>query len=224
MASGSKAGCSEKPPVTSIRSPAICTALNSTWTTKPSAAPMTTSVTAATTRNPAVGSGSDVAIWVESNTERASAKAPLTGAGMILELNGGASRTKPVARAVPSRSAASVTAGTERSIAASGPVEQRRQLVEQAVGEADQLGEHPVARHQQCDGDSDHLRHEGEGLLLDLGRRLEQRDQETDQQGGQQDGCGDLRGHEHGLGRDLGGGCIRARAKTTPHPPHPPPA
>ena len=38
------------------------------------------------------------------------------GAGMTRELNGGASSTNPVARAVPSRSAASVTAGTERSI------------------------------------------------------------------------------------------------------------
>ena len=35
---------------------------------------------------------------------------------MVRELNGGASTTNPVARAVPSRSAASVTVGTERSI------------------------------------------------------------------------------------------------------------
>src|SRR4051794_8954632 len=203
MASGSKAGCSEKPPVTSIRSPAICTAVNSTWTTKPRAAPMTTSVTAVTTRKPAVGSGRPEAIWVDSSTDSARAKAALTGPGMDLELNGGASSTNPVARAVPSSSAASVVAGTERSMAASGPVEQRRQLVEQALGEADQLGQHPVARDQQRDRDRDHLRHEGQRRLLDLGRRLEQRDQEPDQESGQENGGRDLRGQHHRLRGDL---------------------
>src|SRR3954470_11079087 len=201
-----------------IRSPAIWTALNSTWTTKPSAAPMTTSVTAATARNPAVGSGSDGAIWVGSNTDRARANVPFPGAGTVRELNGGANSTKPVARAVPSRSAASVTAGTERSIAASGPVEQRRQLIEQALGEADQLGEHPVARDQQRDRDGDDLRDEGEGLLLDLGRCLEQRDEEADQQSGQQHGGGHLGGDHHGLCRDLGDVCIRHQ----PLPPYDP--
>src|SRR3712207_198915 len=128
-------------------SPAICTAVNSTWTTKPRAAPMTTSVTAVTTRNPAVGFGSVGAIVVESSTDRARASAPLTAPGMTRELNGGASRTKPAARAVPRSRAASVTAGTERSIALR-PVEQRRQLVEQGVGEADQLRQHPVPGHR----------------------------------------------------------------------------
>src|SRR5215213_7922180 len=165
---------------------------------------MITSVTAATTRNPAVGSGSEGAIRVESSTASARANAPLTGAGMVRELNGGASSTKPVARAVPSRSAASVTAGTERSIAASGPVEQRRQLVEQALGEADQLGEHPVAGDQQRDRDGDDLRDEREGLLLDLRGRLEQRDQEAHEERGQQQGGGDLRGDHHRLRGDLG--------------------
>src|SRR3954447_14208277 len=179
---------------------------------------MTTSVTAATARNPAVGSGSVGAIWVDSSTDRARANAPLTGAGIVRELNGGAISTKPVARAVPSRSAASVTAGTERSIAASGPVEQRRQLIEQALGEADQLGEHPVARDQQRDRDGDDLRDEGEGLLLDLGRRLEQRDEEADQQSGQQHGSGHLGSDHHGLCRDLGDVCIRHQ----PLPPYEP--
>src|SRR3954468_81872 len=204
MASGSYAGCSEKPPVTSIRSPAICTAVKNTWTTKPRAAPMTTSVTAVTRRYPAVGWGNPAAILVESSTDRASANAALTGPGIDLELNGGASSTKPVARAVPSSSAASVVAGTERSMTASGPAEQVRKLVEQALGEGDQLGEHPVARDEQRDRHGDHLGHEGQRRFLDLGRRLEQRDQEADQQGGQQHGGRDLRAQHHRLGRDLG--------------------
>src|SRR5688500_8210962 len=78
-------------------------------------APITTSVTAATTRKPAVTSGIEGAIWVESSSDSAIAKAPLTGAGMLRELNGGASSTKPVARAVPSSNAARVAAGTSRS-------------------------------------------------------------------------------------------------------------
>src|SRR5215218_10012765 len=98
-----------------MRSPAICTAENSSWTTKPSAAPMTTSVMAATTRKPGVGSGSEGAIWVERSTDNAIANAPLTGTGMLRELNGGASSTNPVARAVPRSSAASVAIGTSRS-------------------------------------------------------------------------------------------------------------
>src|SRR4051794_41783912 len=95
---------------------------------------MTTSVTAATTRNPAVGSGSDVAIWVESNTERASAKAPLTGAGMILELNGGAGGAKPGGRARPGRGAAGGAARGERALAAAGPGVERRRPGEQGGG------------------------------------------------------------------------------------------
>src|SRR4051812_13611367 len=209
--SGSKAGCSEKPPVTSIRSPAVCTAVKNTWTTKPRAAPMTTSVSAVTTRYPAVGAGRPAAILVDRSTDRASAKAALTGPGIDFELNGGASSTNPVARAVPSSSAASVVAGTERSMTASGPAEQVRQLVEQALGEGDQLGKDPVARHQQRDRDGDHLRHEGQRRLLDLGRRLEQRDQEPDEQRGQQHGGRDLRAQEHRLGRDLGDISVRHR-------------
>src|SRR3954469_19728509 len=114
---------------------------------------MTTSLTAVTRSQPAVGVGRPAAILVDNSTERAIANAALTGPGIDLELNGGASSTNPVARAVPSRSAASVVAGTERSMAASGPVEQRRQHVEQALGEGDELGEHPVARDQQRDRD-----------------------------------------------------------------------
>src|SRR3954468_24923377 len=208
MASGSYAGCSEKPPVTSIRSPAICTAVKNTWTTKPRAAPMTTSVSAVTTRYPAVGAGRPAAILVDRSTDRASAKAALTGPGIDFELNGGASSTNPVARAVPSSSAASVVAGTERSMTASGPAEQVRQLVEQALGEADQLGEHPVAGDEQRDRHGDHLGHEGQRRLLDLGRRLEQRDQEPDQEGGRRHGGRTLRGQHHRLGRDLGEVCV----------------
>jgi hypothetical protein len=77
---------------------------------------MTASVIALTARNPAVISGRPGAIWVDSSTDRASANAPLTGAGMVRDANGGASSTNPVARAVPSRSAASVTVGTDSSI------------------------------------------------------------------------------------------------------------
>src|SRR3982751_125488 len=116
-----------------MRSPAIWTAVTSTWTTKPRAAPMTTSVTAVTARKPAVGAGRPAAILVDSSTDNARAKAALTGPGMDFELNGGASSTNPVARAVPSSSAASVVAGTERSMTALGPAEQVRQVGEQAL-------------------------------------------------------------------------------------------
>src|SRR3954451_21760551 len=204
MASGSYAGDSEKPPVTSRMSPASCTAVNSTCTTKPSPAPMATSVTAVTTRKPGVGSGSPGVIRCSTATASASASAPFTGAGMPRELNGGASSTKPAARQVASSNPARVTAGTERSIAASGPRQQARQHVEQRLGEGHHLVEDPVAGDQQRDRHGDHLRNEGEGLLLDLGGRLEQRDQEPDQQRRQQDGGGDPRRHRHGLDGELG--------------------
>src|SRR3954471_8432063 len=116
MASGSYAGCSEKPPVTSMMSPAICTAVNSTCTMKPRPAPIATSVTAPTMMKPGDGAvGSPVVTLSSSATASASASAPFTAAGMALELNGGASSTKPAARAVARSSPTRVTAGTERS-------------------------------------------------------------------------------------------------------------
>src|SRR4051795_10672414 len=143
-----------------MMSPASWTAVNSTWTTKPSAAPMTASVTAVTIRKPAVIAGSVPEMCGKTTSERARARAPLTAFGMLLLLNGGASAMKPVARTVASSSAARVAEGTCRSTAASALAEQPRQRPEQLVGEGDQLREHPVAGHQQRDGHRDHLRHE----------------------------------------------------------------
>src|SRR3954451_9710112 len=187
-----------------MMSPASCTAVNSTWTMNPSAAPMIASVTAVTIRKPAVIDGSVPEMCGKTTSDRARASAPLTALGMPLELNGGASAMNPVARTVASSSAASVAEGTCRSTAASALAEQPRQRLEQLVGEGDQLREHPVAGHQQRDRDRDHLRHEGQRLFLDLGRRLEQRDHEPDQQGGEQDRGGDLGADQHRLGGDLG--------------------
>src|SRR3954451_21751890 len=204
MASGSYAGCSENPPVTSMMSPAICTAVNSTWTMKPRAAPIRASVSAVTIRKPAVIAGRSPLMCGKTTTARAMANAPLTAAGMPAELNGGARMTNPLARTVATSSAAMVTEGTWRSTPASALAEQPRQHVEQLVGEGDELREHPVAGHQQRDRARDHLRHEGQRLFLDLGRRLEQRDHEADQQGGQQDRGGDLGADQHRVGGDLG--------------------
>src|SRR3954454_11780617 len=186
-----------------MMSPAICTAVNSTCTMKPSPAPIATSVSAETMRNPGVIAGRSAVTLCSSATDRASASAPFTGAGMPRELKGGASITKPAARQVASSSPARVTAGTERSTRLR-PAEQRRQHVEQGVGEADQLGQHPVARHEQRDRDGDHLGDERQRLLLDLRGRLEQRDHEPDQQRRQQDRCGDLGGEQHRLQREVG--------------------
>src|SRR3954453_4723174 len=187
-----------------MMSPAICTAVNSTWTMKPRAAPMSASVIAVTMRNPAVIAGRSPLMCGKTTRARAMASAPLTATGMPAVLKGGARITNPLARTVASSSAARVAEGTWRSTAASALAEQPRQLVEQLVGEGDQLREHPVAGHQQRDRDRDHLRHEGQRLFLDLGRRLEQRDHEADQQGRQQDRGGDLRADQHRLGGDLG--------------------
>src|SRR3954471_16578097 len=180
-----------------MMSPASCTAVNSTWTMKPRAAPMSASVIAVTIRNPAVIAGRSPLMCGNKTTASAMASAPLTAAGMPGELNGGARITNPLARPVASSSAAGVAEGTWRSTAASALAEQPRQLVEQLVGEGDQLREHPVAGHQQRDRDRDHLRHEGQRLFLDLRGRLEQRDHEPDQQRGEQDRGGDLGGHQH---------------------------
>src|SRR5436305_14810051 len=148
-------------------SPATCTAVNSSCTMNPSAAPIATSVIAVVTRKPADScAGSVGASRPKTVTASASANAPLTGEGMALELNGGASSTKPAPRAVASRRAARVAASTCRCTPASGAAEQVRQHREQLVGEGDQLVEHPVPGHQQGDGHRDHLRHEGERLLL----------------------------------------------------------
>src|SRR4051812_19243398 len=100
-----------------MRSPAICTAVNSTCTMKPSPAPIATSVSAETMRNPGVIAGRFAVTLCSRATERASASAPFTGAGMPRELKGGASITNPAARQVASSSPARVTAGTERSTA-----------------------------------------------------------------------------------------------------------
>src|SRR3954470_657607 len=137
-----------------MRSPAICTAVKNTWTMKPSPAPIATSVSAETMRNPGVIAGRFAVTLCSRATERASASAPFTVAGMPRELKGGASITKPAARQVPGSRPAWVTAGTESSTGLR-PAEQRRQHVEQRLGEADQLGQHPVARHQQRDRDGD---------------------------------------------------------------------
>src|SRR3954454_3579066 len=183
--------------------PAVWTAANSSCTRKPSAAPIATSVTAVTSRKPAVGSGRPGAIRPYTVTASAIAIAPLTGAGMALELNGGASRTKPVPRAVPSTRATSVAVGTWRSMATSGPPEQMRQHVEQLVGERDQLGQRPVAGQQQRDRHGDDLGDERQRRFLDLRGRLEQRDQEADQQRGQQHRRGHLGCGHHRADGDL---------------------
>src|SRR5689334_13409813 len=121
-------------------SPAICTAVKNSCTMKPSAAPIATSLMAATTRKPADSWGSPGAIRPDTTTARASAMAPFTGIGMPLLLNGGANITNPVPRAVASSSAASVADATCRCIGASDPAQQVRQHVEQLVREVDQLG------------------------------------------------------------------------------------
>src|SRR6195952_3009078 len=136
-----------------MMSPAICTALNSSWTTKPSAAPMTSSVTADTSRNPGVTAGSVAARCAETATESARANAALTGTAMLFELNGGAISTNPVARVVPRSRATRVASETCRFMPASGPAEEPRQLGEQALREGDHLVEHPVARDQERDRD-----------------------------------------------------------------------
>src|SRR4051794_32442517 len=187
-----------------MMSPAICTAVNSTWTMKPSAAPTSASVIAVTIRKPAVIAGRSPLMCGNTTTASAMASAPLTAAGMPGELNGGARITNPLARTVASSSAARVAEGTWRSTAASALAEQPRQLVEQLVGEGDQLREHPVAGHQQRDRDRDHLRHEGHCLSLNLGRRLEERDREPAQQGRDHDQYTHVRGFKNRLGRFLG--------------------
>src|SRR3978361_1073709 len=164
-----------------MRSPAIWTAVNSTWTMKPRATPMSASVIAVTIRNPAVIGGRSPLMCGKTTTASANASAPLTATGMADELNGGAMITNPLARTMPSSRAARVAEGTWRSTAASALAEQPGQHLEQLMRERDQLREHPVARHQQRDADGDHLRDEGQRLFLDLGRRLEQRDHEPDQ-------------------------------------------
>jgi hypothetical protein len=60
-----------------------------------------------------------------------------------------------------------------------------------------------VAADPQGDGDRDRFRNEGEGHLLDLGDRLEQRDAEPDHQRGDQDGRGKLSGHDERLQADV---------------------
>src|SRR3954447_9999029 len=120
-----------------MMSPANWTAVNSTWTRKPSAAPTMASVIAVTIRKPGVIAGSVPTTCGKTTSDRASASAPLTAAGIALLLNGGASTTNPVARAEASSSAASVADGTCRSTGASALAEQPRQRLEQLVGERD---------------------------------------------------------------------------------------
>src|SRR3954465_8477916 len=146
---------------------------------KPRAAPIATSLSVPTIRKLVDSGGMPEAIRLRTTTARASASAALTGDGMALLLNGGAKRTKPVPRAVPSSSAASVAEATCSCMPASDPAQQVRQHLEQLMGEADQLRQHPVPGDQQRDRDRDHLGHERERGFLDLGGRLEQRDEEA---------------------------------------------
>jgi hypothetical protein len=73
----------------------------------------------------------------------------------------------------------------------------------QRLGEADDLGEHPVA------GDDDHqrharqLRHERQRLLLDLRRRLDQADEQADRERHAEHGRRELRREQDRLHCDV---------------------
>src|SRR5690554_3869472 len=118
----------------------------------------------------------------------------LMRAGNALYENGGAMKMNAVMRTPASMTASihPIEKASSISRCPSSAAEQGGQLVEQLLGEGDDLGDHPVPADPQGECDGDRLRHEGERHLLYLGDRLEQGDTEADQQCGDQDGSGKL--------------------------------
>src|SRR3954451_1486966 len=172
---------------------------------KPSPSPtMTCNVTAPIrvgTSRPVTGTCGD------SLDATLSASAPamitLTLEGIILLLNGGAMATHALGRTRASRKATRTPGGSVMVTGGGSTSQQARQGGEQLLREVHDLVQHPVAGHQDDEGDHGLLRHEGQRDLLDLGHGLEQRDAEPDGQAGDEDRRRHLGDDHHHLQGDL---------------------
>jgi hypothetical protein len=98
----------ENPPARSIRSPAACTAANTSRVRKPSAAPIAACIAAAPTISPGPSPGSWAAIRGIMGSASPAATAALAGPGTSRVENGGATATQAAARTMASRNATSV--------------------------------------------------------------------------------------------------------------------
>src|SRR3954468_3642205 len=193
VCSGSYAVESEKPPKRSSSAPAASTAANSIRVAKPSAAPISTCSSTAPITETVSRAGGCCRTTGNTASPNPTLTTTFTACGTPPVAIGGATTDQARIRVLASRSATRDTASKETCTAPSA--QQLRDRVVQVLGEADQGRHHPVAADQQREPDRDGLRHERERELLDLRRRLEQRDGEAD----------DQRGHEHRrgqLGRD----------------------
>jgi hypothetical protein len=83
-----------------------------------------------------------------------------------------------------------------------------RDHVPQILHPSRELMDHPGPADDQHDPDPDELRDEGQGHLLDLANRLEDRHHEPDDQAHGQDGPGELEGHQHRPGEDVDHGRV----------------
>src|SRR4051812_8342906 len=110
--------------------------------------------------------------WKVGVTNSASAMASprRTLTGIEPELNGGHTKIHAVDRVIASRKAesrpVSIVRCTGRVVPVLASAEHARQVVEQALGELHELGEHPVAAGEDHEADGQELRHEGERRLL----------------------------------------------------------
>src|SRR4051812_577833 len=195
-----------KPPNRSMNEPAVCKALSNMLARNPSVSPTAT----CTTMAPINDAVSRLALtwcdsWGATERARAAATPAFTWAGIIRLLKGGATTIHELARTMASRNAMISSGGKVTLIRSrwdSGR-DQAGDHVEQLVGEADDLSQHPVARDHDHQGDGGELRYERQRHFLDLGHRLEQRDGQADGQARDQDRSRHLGRHQHHVQRDF---------------------
>src|SRR5690625_1841259 len=191
----------ENPPKRSMWCPACSTAENTTRTSVPRAAPASASPRRWPTKV-AVSTGAYPG-ETRGAAARASARPMMsrTCPGTARWAKGGAMRRKASMRTEVSRVAS--TSPGSRSRTTASPAQELRDELEERLGEVHQLADHPVAGHEQGDGHGDRLGHEGEGDLLDLRHRLEDRDRQADEERRHEDGRGELGRHRQALGGDV---------------------
>src|SRR5690242_10411358 len=159
--------------------PAVVIALTRMSVSIPSATPTKACVTSAPMNGAASSDRCGSEMCGATASASAAARPAFTGVGITRVLNGGDTNSHAVAR-TSARKNAVTTTGSKRMV--TSLLEQRRDHVEQAAGEADHLAEHPVSRDDEDERDARELRYERERLLLHLRRRLEQADRETDRE------------------------------------------
>ena len=201
LVNGSTRLAYEKPDIVSIRPAAICTAATIADSANANASPTIASLTISST---IPGASAGIAWPFEASGVSASASAAaittLAWAGSARAEKIGASTKRPPTRVSTSMYATSCSAAiwgswtctwlraTSCGIAVKSCV----------VYDGDAV-EHPRPRDHQRDAGHDRLRHEGQRDLLDLRRRLEDRDDEADDQARGQERQRQLEAEPHGL-------------------------